>query len=86
MAVFLFFSFVLLLLPPFVFRSFMQLRVNGELKINICKQFTLEVILELNKSRSLKTPNPSFTGIPGLQRRHLVAIHPATCSCLKTLT
>lgn len=44
MAVFLFFSFVLLLLPPFVFRSFMQLRVNGELKINICKQFTLEVI------------------------------------------
>ena len=44
MAIFLFFSFVLLLPPFFFFHSFMQLRVNGELKINICKQFKLEVI------------------------------------------
>lgn len=45
MAVFLFFSFVLLRLPPFVFfRFFMQLRVNGELKINICKQSKPAVI------------------------------------------
>lgn len=81
MAIFLFFSFVLLL-PPFFFFSLLY-AVKGEWRAKNKHLQTVQarsyfsVILELNKSRSLKTSlNSSFTGIPGLQRRHLVAIHP----------
>lgn len=66
MAVFIF-SFVLLRLP-FVFTILYA--VKGEWRAKnkhlqtVQASSYISIILKLNKSRSLKTLNPSFTGIP----------------------